>query len=158
MNIKKTFSFFISVIITGAYLLSASASANTLARFEQQLNQYKGKVVYLDFWASWCVPCRRSFPWMNEIQTQYRDKGLVVLSVNLDADQTFATQFLNEVPANFAIFYDPKGAVAKAFKLRGMPSSYLIDRSGKRVSAHVGFNEKKKALYQAELEQLLAQQ
>ncbi len=138
------------------YMLIATAFAGTLSDFEQQLEAHKGKVVYLDFWASWCVPCRRSFPWMNKLQTQYKDQGLVVFSVNLDADKTFATQFLTEVPANFYIFYDPKGEVAKALKVRGMPSSYLIDRSGNIVSSHVGFNDKKQIEYQAEIERLLA--
>ncbi|GAA5141383.1 TlpA family protein disulfide reductase [Thalassotalea piscium] len=137
-------------------MLIATAFAGTLSDFEQQLEAHKGKVVYLDFWASWCVPCRRSFPWMNKLQTQYKDQGLVVFSVNLDADKTFATQFLTEVPANFYIFYDPKGEVAKALKVRGMPSSYLIDRSGNIVSSHVGFNDKKQIEYQAEIERLLA--
>lgn len=129
--------------------------ADTLSNFEQQLTEYKGKVVYLDFWASWCVPCLRSFPWMNQLQQKYGDENFAVFSVNLDADKSFATAFLKETPANFTVFYDPKGDVAKAFKLRGMPSSYIINRAGEIVSAHVGFSDKKKIAYQVEIEKLL---
>lgn len=143
------------VSIIGFFVFIPSTFANTLSNFEQQLTEYKGKVVYLDFWASWCVPCLRSFPWMNQLQQKYGNENFAVFSVNLDADKSFATAFLNETPASFPVFYDPKGEVAKAFKLRGMPSSYIINRAGEIVSAHVGFSDKKKMTYQAEIEKLL---
>lgn len=152
----KLLSTFIFIFLLSHSFITLAVEQSTLVNFEQQLNTHRGNVVYLDFWASWCVPCRRSFPWMNEIQTKYQDQGFTVFSVNVDADKSFATQFLTEVPANFTIFYDPKGKVAKAFKLRGMPSSYIIDRTGKVISAHVGFTEQKKREYQAEIEALLA--
>lgn len=131
--------------------------ANTLSEFETKVTSLKGKVVYVDFWASWCVPCRKSFPWMNDIQNKYADKNFTVLSVNLDARSELAEKFLLEVPATFPIFYDPKGKVAKAFKLKGMPSSFIINKKGEIVSSHVGFTEKKKEKYQQEIESLLAE-
>ncbi|WP_448567885.1 TlpA family protein disulfide reductase [Thalassotalea ganghwensis] len=136
---------------------SLSPKADTLDDFQQLMAEQQGKVVYLDFWASWCVPCRRSFPWMNEMQSQYQGKGFVVISVNVDAEKRYAEQFLEEVPASFEIFYDPNGEVAKAFKLKGMPSSFIFNKDGKLVSSHVGFNEEKKQRYQQEIEQLLKQ-
>lgn len=138
-------------------LLSITASANTLSDFEAQVASHKGKVIYVDFWASWCVPCRKSFPWMNDIQQKYADKNFTVLSVNLDAKTSLAEEFLLETPANFPIFYDPKGKVARAFKLKGMPSSFIINKAGKVVSSHVGFTDEKKVKYQAEIEALLAE-
>lgn len=142
-------------ILLFSLLFGTTASADVLKAFEKELNQYKGKVVYLDFWASWCTPCRQSFPWMNQMQSKYSDKGFTVLSVNLDAKPEFAQKFLKEYPAQFPIFFDHKGKVAKALKVKGMPSSYVINRQGQIVSKHVGFNEKKKVAYQQELEQLL---
>lgn len=136
-------------------MFSIIGSADTLSDFEAQVASHKGKVVYVDFWASWCVPCKKSFPWMNNIQQQYADQNFTVLSVNLDAKTSFAKEFLVETPANFPIFYDPKGKVAKAFKLKGMPSSFIINKAGKIVSSHVGFNEEKQKAYQAEIEKLL---
>jgi hypothetical protein len=75
--------------------------------------------------------------------------------VNVDNSKALADEFLAEVPANFNVFYDPKGKVARKFKLKGMPSSYIIDRSGKMVSAHVGFTESKRMKYEEELKTLL---
>ncbi|MBA6365235.1 TlpA family protein disulfide reductase, partial [Colwellia sp. BRX8-8] len=97
----------------------------------------------------------KSFPWMNEIQAQYKQQGLTIISVNVDNNKALADEFLAEVPADFTVFYDPKGNVARKFKLKGMPSSYIIDRSGEVVSTHVGFSESKKEKYQQELEALL---
>lgn len=127
-----------------------------IIEFEQAMAQYKGKVVYLDFWASWCVPCRQSFPWMNSINKQYQQQGLRVLSVNLDANATLATKFLEKNPADFTIIYDAKGSLAKRFQLKGMPSSYLFNRQGELISKHIGFNDQKQRQYQAEIEQALA--
>jgi thiol-disulfide isomerase/thioredoxin len=134
-----------------------SATANdSMAEFEQAMTAYKGKIVYVDFWASWCVPCRKSFPWMNDMQAKYQEQGLAVLSINLDAQAELAEKFLQQTPANFAIIYDAKGTLAKKFQLKGMPSSYLFDRQGKLISAHSGFNGKKMKEYQQEIKQALA--
>lgn len=148
-----------TLLLTIAIMLSAnSINANdAMYEFEQTMAKNKGKVVYLDFWASWCVPCRKSFPWMNAIQAKHKEQGLVVLSVNLDAQAALAEQFLQQSPANFAIIYDAKGSLAKKFQLKGMPSSYLFNRQGKLISAHTGFNGKKQQKYQQEIENALAQ-
>lgn len=122
----------------------------------QMIADNKGQVIYLDFWASWCAPCRKSFPWLNEMQAKYESQGLKVISVNLDAEREFADEFLQEIPADFAVVYDDIGATAKEFKVRGMPSSYLINRKGELVSRHVGFKIKKQPVYEQEIKDLLA--
>lgn len=106
-----------------------------------ELQQYRGRVVYLDFWASWCSPCRKSFPWMNALQKRYADDGLVVLAINLDDDTAAARRFLQRYPAKFPVAFDPRGKVAERYELKGMPASYLIDRQGNLVSSHTGFRE-----------------
>ena len=113
----------------------------------------KGKVVYVDFWASWCGPCKQSFPFMNELQAKYRAQGFEVLAVNLDAKRDDADKFLAEVPAQFTVAFDAKGDSAKRFDIKGMPSSYLIGRDGKVAAAHKGF----KAQDRQELEARIAQ-
>jgi thiol-disulfide isomerase/thioredoxin len=145
------------LLVTMALLLTSNKSYanNPLDDFEQAMEQYKGKVVYLDFWASWCVPCRKSFPWMNAMQTKHKNEGLIVLSVNLDTQAALAETFLQQTPANFAIIYDAKGKLAKKFKLKGMPSSYLFNRQGKIISAHSGFNNKKQQKYEQEIQKAL---
>lgn len=106
------------------------------------LEQYKGSVVYVDFWASWCAPCLRSFPWMNELQARYEDKGLKVIAINLDAHSADAKSFLEATRPNFVIAYDPEGQTAVDYRVRGMPSSYLIARDGTLSWQHIGFRTK----------------
>ena len=98
----------ISVLAT---LFLATAAADGGAD-ELQIDAYAGKVVIVDFWASWCVPCRRSFPWMNEMVAKYTDQGLVVIAVNLDKEPEAADAFLSEVPADFEIRFDPDASLA----------------------------------------------
>lgn len=137
---------------------SKQSLAGEVSDFKNLLNQHKGQVIYVDFWASWCVPCRKSFPWMNNMQKKYQDQGFKVITVNVDADKINATNFLSLYPANFEVFYDPKGKIATEFKLPGMPSSFVINRAGKIVSGHVGFNDDKKIQYEKEITQLLVEQ
>jgi thiol-disulfide isomerase/thioredoxin len=152
----SVFVFLLSVIFSFSNHSYAGEVVNSQVALEQALNKHRGEVVYLDFWASWCGPCRKSFPWMNQIEVKYKDQGFSVISVNLDANKTLATKFLNEVPASFTVIYDPKGKIAKHFKIQGMPSSMLIGRDGKIKSRHTGFFTNKIPLYQQEIEKLLA--
>lgn len=119
------------------------------------LNEFKGKVVYVDFWASWCGPCRRSFPWMNAIQQKYRDQGLAVVAINLDTDKALADEFLQQVPAQFTVRFNPDGDVARSFDLLGMPSSFMFNRQGQLVSSHVGFYSNNAVEYEQQLISLL---
>lgn len=135
---------------------NAQEIINSQVALEQALDNHRGEVIYIDFWASWCGPCRKSFPWMNQIEAKYKEQGFSVISVNLDTNKLFATKFLNEVPASFTVIYDPKGKIAKHFKIQGMPSSMLIGRDGNIKSRHTGFFTNKIPLYQQEIEKLLA--
>lgn len=105
------------------------------------LDQFKGKVVYLDFWASWCGPCRQSFPWMNELTATYSPQDLVIIGVNLDAKRSDADKFLASNPASFTILFDQQSLTPLAYGVKGMPTSFVIDRSGKIVFQHMGFNK-----------------
>jgi cytochrome c biogenesis protein CcmG/thiol:disulfide interchange protein DsbE len=123
-----------------------------------QLESLKGKVVYLDFWASWCEPCKKSFPWMHGIKQSYADQGFEILAVNLDKDRKLADEFLKEMEVNFIVAFDETGKCASDYKLRGMPSSYLIDRDGKVHASHVGFRENDKASLELAIKNLLNKQ
>ncbi|HEU4851181.1 MAG TPA: TlpA disulfide reductase family protein [Telluria sp.] len=103
------------------------------------LDAYRGKFVYVDFWASWCAPCKRSFPWMGELQRRYADQGLVVVAINVDASRADADRFLAATPPAFAVAFDPTGATPKHYAIKGMPSSVLVDPQGKVVFQHAGF-------------------
>ena len=135
---------FIFLLLT--FLASPAALASKAPVFELpgdsgpvSLKQYRNQVVFVDFWASWCVPCKYSFPWMNEMQERYGKDGLKVIAINVDKDKAMAEKFLERVPATFDIAYDPEGEVADLYSLKVMPSSYLIDRDGNLVHAHKGF-------------------
>jgi cytochrome c biogenesis protein CcmG/thiol:disulfide interchange protein DsbE len=133
-------------------LLGSSASAADL-----DLSAYRGKVVYVDFWASWCAPCRQSFPWLDNLVRDFGSQNLVVIGVNVDKDRDRAMRFLNETPANFPILYDPKGELATTYKVAGMPSGILIDRNGHVRFQHAGFTEKQRGFYEEQLRTLLAE-
>ena len=146
-------SILVVLLFMSSTLLAAPAPDFTLD--DVTLSQYRGKVVYLDFWASWCKPCRKSFPWMNHIQQKYGDQGLVVLAINLDKEPDLAAAFLRQLPADFTIAYDPQGTVAQQYKLPGMPTSYLIDKQGQLRVAHKGFFEAQADKYESEISALL---
>lgn len=122
------------------------------------IQQYKGKVVYLDFWASWCVPCRKSFPWMNKMQSQYSQDKFVIVTINLDKKKELANDFLKKYPANFQVIHDPTGKLAKKYQIKGMPSSILFNAEGKPIATHKGFFTKKIPKYETEIRSLLTSQ
>jgi cytochrome c biogenesis protein CcmG/thiol:disulfide interchange protein DsbE len=136
-------------------LFAFVANSNTTAATDFDLREFHGKVVVLDFWASWCVPCRRSFPWMNSMQDKYGDEGLVIIGVNLDAVDTDAQAFLKETPADFRIVSDPQGTLARKHDVIAMPTSYIFDRDGNLVTRHLGFKVKRQGEYEALLVETL---
>jgi cytochrome c biogenesis protein CcmG, thiol:disulfide interchange protein DsbE len=119
------------------------------------LDAHRGKVVLVDFWASWCVPCRQSFPWLNAMQDKYAARGLVVIGVNVDRERADAERFLKDVPARFDILYDTAGELATAYDVPGMPSSYVFGPGGKLISKHIGFRASAREEREAELLKLL---
>ena len=120
------------------------------------LSSLKGKTVYLDFWASWCIPCKDSFPWMNKMQSTYRDQGLVILAVNLDDNRAAAKEFLKQVPGIFTIVYDPKGEIATNYQVEVMPTSFIIDKKGNLVSRKLGFKLKDRSKMEENIKKALA--
>ncbi len=100
--------------------LALAGVSNVSAEDSLDLTQYQGKVVVLDFWASWCAPCRRSFPWWNTMHAKYAEEGLVIIGVNLDNDPDSAQEFLEEFPADFEIYFDQNKQLARQFGVQAM--------------------------------------
>jgi thiol-disulfide isomerase/thioredoxin len=137
------------------FLLLALTQPGIPAAGEFDPSQYKGSVLYVDFWASWCAPCRASFPWMNKMHQAYAADGLVIVAINTGDQEPDRLKFLATIPAEFEIVTDDSGDLAARFDLKGMPMSFLYNRAGERVATHIGFNNKSAPEVQAEIEQLL---
>jgi cytochrome c biogenesis protein CcmG, thiol:disulfide interchange protein DsbE len=119
------------------------------------LDSLRGKVVLVDFWASWCGPCHRSFPWLAQMQSRYAGQGLAIVAINLDKTREAADGFLAGTPAPFTIAFDPAGKVATAYHVAGMPTTVLVGRDGRVRETHIGFEPAKAAAYEALIQEAL---
>lgn len=106
------------------------------------LDSLRARVVLVDFWASWCVPCKSSFPWMAAMHERYGEKGLTIVAINVDKSRKSAQDFLDKHPAPFVVAFDPDGKAAKAFRVWGMPTSYLVGRDRSILFSRSGFDPK----------------
>jgi len=120
------------------------------------LAEQRGRVVWLDFWASWCGPCRQSFPWMEAMHQRHGAQGLQVIAVNLDAKPDAARRFLAEHRASFTVAFDPAGDSARRYTVRAMPTSVLIGADGRIRTAHAGFRDEDRKPLEAALREALA--
>ena len=134
-----------------------AVSAATYAAAPSDPVSLPGRVIYLDFWASWCAPCRQSFPWMEALKKTYEGQGLEIVAVNLDGDRADADKFLKLFHPTFSVRFDPAGGLAEFYKVQGMPSSVLIDRHGVVRFTHVGFKPIDGPAYEAQVRVLLAE-
>jgi thiol-disulfide isomerase/thioredoxin len=123
-----------------------------------RLSAFSGKVLLVDFWASWCVPCKTSFPALDALYREYQSKGFDVVAINLDEQRKSADAFLAAHPHRMTVLFDPKGIGPEAFGVKGMPTSYLIDRSGTIRFTHMGYSGDVAASYRKEISQLLEEQ
>lgn len=129
----------VRLMVAALLLALGSPAPATPADELLDLGALKGRVVYLDFWASWCAPCRESFPWMNRQQQQLGSEGLVIVAVNVDRERGDAERFMQAHAPRFRIVFDPDGVLAEKFAVQGMPTSFLIDRDGHVQVRHEGF-------------------
>ncbi len=119
------------------------------------LGAYRGKVVLVDFWASWCGPCKQSFPFMQGLAARHPADDLVVLTVNVDRQRPQADAFLRQVRSTLPVVWDQQGDIARTWKVADMPTSLVFGRDGKMRFRHQGFFPGKTAEYEAHIAQLL---
>ncbi len=143
-----------AILLIFLLFFSNMLSAASMQLSDFKIEDYRGEVIYLDFWASWCKPCRASFPWMNEIQRKYAGK-LHVFAINVDANRQDAENFLEKYPAIFPIVFDPEGRLGEQFNIQGMPTSILISREGKVVFKQAGFRKQEQEAYEYKIKQQL---
>jgi len=103
------------------------------------LAQYKGDVVMINFWASWCGPCRQEMPLLDDIYKQYKDMGFVLLGVNVEPDPHNANAWLSKTPVSYPILYDPKSQVSQLYSVQAMPTTVIVDRQGVVRFVHNGY-------------------
>ena len=141
-------SIFALIIGIFSQLSVQAASPGSIVGFELfelssskkvSLESLKGKVVYVDFWASWCGPCKQSLPEFNKMYKKYKDQGFEIVAINLDSNPKDGQKFLNEFPVDYTVLYDGKGTVAEKFNVQAMPSSVLVDKKGVLRLNHKGF-------------------
>ena len=155
-----------SIVLMALFAVAMTAQAGwkvggalpALNRFDLEgtLPDMQGKVILLDFWASWCGPCKASFPALESLQQQYGPRGLVVLAVNQDKTSKAMSNFLADHPVTFSSLRDAQNKLVAEADVASMPSSFLIDRSGKIRYLHTGFHgDKTVAQYAQEIEVLL---
>jgi thiol-disulfide isomerase/thioredoxin len=133
-----------------AILLTAGAPVKTGdslpemkdSMFDRTVPETKGKVVLLDFWASWCVPCRKSFPELDKIYADFKDKGLVLIGICIDEKAADKDKFLAKYPVTFPIIHDKEQKYVAGIVVDAMPTSFLVDAKGKIRFIHQGFHGK----------------
>lgn len=121
-----------------------AVSVKTLSNYsgdQIDLAALKGQVVYVDFWASWCGPCKRSFPELDKLYAKHVGNGFEIVGINLDENTADAEGFLKQYPVTFPLGADPQGSSAEKFKVKGMPSAYLVDKKGVVRHVVVGFSD-----------------
>lgn len=119
------------------------------------ISSLRGSVVYVDFWASWCVPCRLSMPALDALYREHRAHGFAVVGINKDVSSEDARKFLKKVPVSFPLVTDAHDAAARAFDVKAMPSGYLVDRKGVVRKVHRGFTAETGTALREEIEGLL---
>lgn len=120
-----------------------------------RLEDQRGNVVMLNFWASWCGPCRQEMPLMDEIFKKYEKFGFTILAVNVDEDSADANRFLDDVPVSFPVLYDNESRISELYNVDAMPTTIMIDRDGNKRFLHRGYKEGYEKDYEKQVKKLI---
>jgi len=120
-----------------------------------RLKDLRGKVVMINFWATWCAPCRKELPLLNILYNKYKSKGFVLLGVNIDDRSTLAKKMLKELKINFPVLFDHNQATSEAYDLQAMPSTFILDKNGVIRFSHYGYKSGYEKKYEKDVKSLL---
>jgi len=120
-----------------------------------RLSEFRGEVVMINFWASWCGPCRQEMPLLDELYAQYQPMGFTILGVNVEEDSSKARKMLGDAPVNFPVLFDNDSEVSKLYNVVAMPSTVLVDRSGNVRYLHQGYKPGYEDAYQQQVRALI---
>lgn len=157
------------IFLLGAFLLAscAASGADTTGKTAPdftlksttgknvRLAEHRGDVVMVNFWATWCGPCRQEMPLLEKINKKYKDLGFTLLGVNVEADSSSMEKYLKDVPVTFPILKDGTNSVAKLYGVDGMPSTVIIDRNGTVRFIHRGYKPGYEQKYEQQVKQLV---
>lgn len=159
---KVLLSFAVAAALLAAPVIAGDATGPA-AEFRLQsrageavsLSSLKGQVVLINFWATWCGPCRREMPLLEQIQKKYAPLGFTMLGVNVEEDTRLMDAFLKDVPVSFPILLDPSNGVSKLYNVSAMPSTVIVDRKGTVRFIHQGYMPGDESRYQDLIRQLI---
>ena len=120
-----------------------------------RLQEQLGNVVLINFWASWCGPCREELPYLEALQQEYADLGFTILAVNLDKDPAKANILLNDIPVSFPVLFDVNKDVSKLYDVQAMPTTVIVDRDGNQRLLHKGYKSGDEVRYKQAVKMLL---
>lgn len=144
--------------VTQAKELSGKAQDFTLpsrAGENVRLQELAGQVVLVNFWASWCGPCRAELPKLEELHQKYKDMGVTILGINIDENLELSQRLLKDVEVNFPVLYDFENKVSKPYDISAMPSTFVIDKSGNFRFKHLGYQDGYEVAYENQIKQLI---
>lgn len=162
-RVLSVFAFaFVMLVAQGAWALGVGSKAPDIDLTDLdgkvvKLSDLRGKVVLVDFWASWCAPCREELPVLEKLHQKYAAQGLVIVGVNADSERENMTKFLRRTKLTFRVVHDAERKVASRYAPPKMPSSYLIDKKGLVRYVHSGFKASDAPALENEIKTLLAQ-
>jgi thiol-disulfide isomerase/thioredoxin len=162
---KKLLNLLSALLLCGIVITSLHAATldqpapdftlKSLSGKNLKLSEFKGNVVMLNFWASWCGPCRKEMPLLNELQKKYEALGFVILGVNVEQELELAKSFLKDTPVDFPVVFDSSNNVSQAYDVIAMPTTILIDRSGNMRYLHKGYKAGDEEKYRKLVKQLV---
>ncbi|GMG88077.1 TlpA family protein disulfide reductase [Biformimicrobium ophioploci] len=153
--------YFLSAVLLAASTVAMAAPDKpdfTLASNQGEnlrLSEQRGEVIMINFWASWCGPCRKEMPLLNELDKRYKPAGFKVWGVNVDANRADAEAMLEKIPVDFAVLFDSDSSVSQQFGIDAMPSTVFIDRDGKVRHIHRGYRDGDDASYKKWIKTLI---
>jgi len=120
-----------------------------------RLAELQGEVVLVNFWASWCGPCRKELPKLEEMHQKYKDLGVTILGINIDETRELSQKLLKDVEVNFPVLYDHDSEVAEPYNIQAMPSTFIIDKSGNFRYLHLGYQDGYELAYEEQIKKLM---
>src|SRR5580692_9948903 len=161
-NLLKRCALAAIVIVSSAFAASGDAAgpapAFTLTNLSGQpggLGEYKGQVVMVNFWATWCGPCQQEMPLLDQMYKKYKPAGFTLIGVNVDKESPAVKELLARKPVSFPVLLEPANQVSKAYHVDEMPSTVIVDRKGQIRYIHRGYKPGDENEYQDRIRQLI---